>query len=108
VYVAAFPEPHGKWQVSTAGGTDPQWRPDGKEIFYRAANLSLKAAEVTLSAGAVQVGAVHDLFAMRSRPNARANYATADGQRFLVNTVVEEATPTPITLLINWPALLKK
>jgi hypothetical protein len=31
-----------------------------------------------------------------------------DGRRFLVNTLVEEAAPAPITLVVNWPALLKK
>src|SRR5713101_7655451 len=30
IYVAPFPGPGGKWQVSIAGGTDPRWRPDGK------------------------------------------------------------------------------
>lgn len=33
---------------------------------------------------------------------------SADGQRFLVNTVVDEGTSGPITLVVNWPALLKK
>jgi hypothetical protein len=33
---------------------------------------------------------------------------SADGQRFLVNTFVEETTSTAITLFVNWPAQLKK
>src|SRR4029077_15422640 len=36
VYVAPFPGPAGKWQISTAGGTNPRWRRDGTEIFYMA------------------------------------------------------------------------
>ena len=31
-----------------------------------------------------------------------------DGQRFLVNTLAAEATSAPITLVVNWPALLKR
>src|SRR5437870_9052201 len=34
-----FPGPGGKWQVSTAGGTFPQWRTDGKELFFIAPKL---------------------------------------------------------------------
>ena len=32
IYVQSFPGPGGKWQISTAGGADPHWRADGKEI----------------------------------------------------------------------------
>ena len=34
IYVASFPEVNGKWQVSTAGGQEPRWRHDGKELFF--------------------------------------------------------------------------
>ena len=30
IYVQSFPQPTGKWQISTAGGSDPSWRSDGK------------------------------------------------------------------------------
>jgi hypothetical protein len=33
---------------------------------------------------------------------------SADGQRFLVNTLLDEASSDPITLLVNWPALLRR
>ena len=46
VYVQSFPDPGGKWQVSTAGGVDPRWRADGKEIYYRAPDQKLMAVEV--------------------------------------------------------------
>ena len=34
VYVAKFPEFTGKRQISSAGGVQPQWRGDGRELFY--------------------------------------------------------------------------
>lgn len=34
VYVQPFPPSGGKWQISTAGGHEPRWRRDGKELFY--------------------------------------------------------------------------
>src|SRR5206468_6690855 len=46
VYIAPFPEPAGKWLVSTGGGTHPRWRADGLEVFYVALDNKLMAAEV--------------------------------------------------------------
>src|SRR5262249_32951380 len=34
VYVQSFPDPGGKWQISTHGGADPMWSPNGRELFY--------------------------------------------------------------------------
>ena len=38
VYVQPFPGPGGKWQVSTEGGTQIAWNPEGNELFYRTGN----------------------------------------------------------------------
>jgi hypothetical protein len=39
----------------------------------------------------------------------RAQYAVApDGQRFLINVIAEEPTASPITIVSNWTAALKK
>jgi hypothetical protein len=34
VYIQPFPSGAGRWQVSTAGGSRPNWRKDGKELFF--------------------------------------------------------------------------
>jgi Tol biopolymer transport system component len=115
VYVTPFPGPGGKWQVSTAGGDWPRWRRDGKEIFYLAApGDRLMAAAVNGGASAFEVGDVRPLFdTRRASPTLFGGPAwmydiSPDGQRFLVNTLAEEAASVPITLVVNWPALLKK
>lgn len=42
-------------------------------------------------------------------PEFRQQFDVApDGQRFLVNVPLEEATVTPITVVMNWIAGLKK
>jgi serine/threonine protein kinase len=115
VYVAPFPGPGGKRQISTAGGTFPRWRRDGKEIFYLSPDNKLMAAEVNGQGTTLQVGAARVLF--DARPGALTltpltfgyQYdVTADGQRFLVNTLVEQKASSPITVVINWTAGLKK
>jgi len=112
VYVAPFPGPGGKWQISTAGGTFPRWRRDGTELFYLGPDNSLVAAEVNGKGSAFQVGTIRALFKTRPRLGTQA-YGTpydvsANGQRFLVNTLIQEATSEPITLVVNWTAALKK
>jgi hypothetical protein len=69
------------------------------------------AAAVNGQGSAFEVGAVRSLFDTRapSTINPRSAYdVSPDGQRFLVNTLVDEAASAPITLVVNWPALLKK
>jgi serine/threonine-protein kinase len=35
IYVKPYPEPGEKVPVSSGGGTEPVWSPDGRELFYR-------------------------------------------------------------------------
>jgi dipeptidyl aminopeptidase/acylaminoacyl peptidase len=108
VYVAPFPGPGGKWQLSAAGGSQPRWRRDGKEIFYLGPDNRLVSAAANGAGSAFEVGAVRPLFDMRAITSQGWMYdVSPDGQRFLVNTLAEEAASVPITLVVNWPALLK-
>ncbi|MBI3005651.1 MAG: serine/threonine-protein kinase [Ignavibacteriales bacterium] len=113
IYVRPFPEPGAPTQVSTAGGSWPRWRRDGKEIFFITDNNAVMAAEVRMSRSAIEVGAVRQLFVVNAFRGANFNVngydVTADGQRFLVNTIVgETAQSPPITLVLNWQADVKK
>jgi Tol biopolymer transport system component len=111
VYVTSFPEAKGKWLVSSGGGMSPQWRRDGRELFYVSSNGALMAAEVSTVSGSFTVGAV------RQTSERRMSYATAfqsmydifpDGQRFIISAVKPEALHSPLTLVTNWPAALPK
>jgi len=48
------------------------------------------------------------LFDMRPGGQRSVYDVSSDGQRFLVNTLAEETASAPITLVVNWTALLKK
>jgi Tol biopolymer transport system component len=112
VYVRPFPGPGDKWLLSTAGGGWPRWRRDGREILYVARDGSLVAVSVDATGSSFVVGAARPLFEVRMRPIVRLDaYSydiTADGQRFLINTFVEEAAPPAITLVVNWPGRIRK
>jgi hypothetical protein len=116
VYVQSFPAGAGKFQVSTgAGGTQPRWRRDGKEIFYIAADGKIMAVDVK-TAPKFEAGAPKALFDPRMAIGGPAytyfRYdVTADGKRFLVNSVAgapESSASTPITVVLNWQAALKR
>jgi Tol biopolymer transport system component len=107
IYVAQFPGPGGKRQVSTAGGALPRWRADGKEIFYIPPDQKLMAAELTIKGGEIQTGEVRPLFGPLRTGNGFQYDVSADGQRFLAVTPRQNASE-PLTIVQNWPAGLKK
>jgi len=95
--------------MSTDGGVQVRWRPDGKELFYIALDGRLMAVPTQLSADGhtVEAGAPAALFLTRVFPiqgiNIRQQYMPSlDGQRFLVDSVTEEPAPSPITVILNW------
>jgi len=108
IYVAPFPGPGGKRQISTAGGIQPRWRQDGKEIYYIAPDGRLMAAAVTVKGDVLDVGAVSPLFAITSVVGGYQYDVSADGQHFLVRAPTTATAAQPLTLVQNWTAALKK
>ncbi len=108
IYVATFPQISGKWQISVEGGMEPQWRRDGKELFFTDADRKLMAAEVKTGSGAFEAEAPKLLFETPlTNPGRNRFVVTGDGQRFLVITRLED-TPAPINVVVNWLAELKR
>ena len=106
VYVQSFPELGFRAQVSVAGGSQPRWRRDGKELFYLAADRKLMAVKVRATPTSFEAGVPVALFDL---PNEGSRYdVAADGQRFLITRGVRELGPSPMTVVLNWMAGLKK
>jgi dipeptidyl aminopeptidase/acylaminoacyl peptidase len=119
IYIQTFPEAGGKWQVSAAGGVQPRWQRDGQELFYVASDARLMAVPIRLAPDtrALEAGAPVALFSTRLATGvniatagfqARAQYAVAPDGRFLMNIAADEAVTSPITIVQNWTAGLKK
>jgi len=97
----------GKWQVSKDGGTLAKWRADGKELIFRAPNGSPMAVDVTTTGAAFQAGVPKQLFALPA--NVGDWDVTADGKRFLAAVPpAQQTAQTPITVVLNWEAGLKR
>ncbi len=106
IYIQPFPGPGGKWQVSSQGGQDPQWRSDGKELFFLTPSGTMMAVDVTLGA-TVELGTPRPLFpavAFDNVPVGR-NYAVSkDGQRFLIRKPLHASELPATTVFVNWAA----
>ena len=110
VYVQTFPQQTGKWQISTAGGLQPMWSRNGKELFYLALDGKLMAVDVNTSAATFQAGIPKPLFQtqLATTYQGRNMYVVSpDGQRFLVLAPAADEKSEPITVVVNWQALLK-
>ncbi len=106
----------GKWQISLAGGTQPRWRGDSKELFYVAPEGKLMAVEVKATAQTFDRGTPQPLFELRSsilanQPFLWGYVPSADGKRFLVAETPGtsgDASPPPMTVVVNWLGSVKK
>jgi len=108
IYVVAFPGPGGRWQVSQNGGLEPRWSRDGRELFFFALDNRLMAAQVRTDAESFEVGAIQPLFQARAMGDPSFRYDVAPGgKRFLVTSGLPGEL-SPITIVTNWTAELKK
>ena len=109
IYVQPFPGPGGDSRVSIDGGAQVRWNPNGKELFYIAADDRLMAVPIRFVSNGktVELGTPLGLFATNVGSTAintnRQQYAVSpDGQSFVMNSVVGEASASPITVILNW------
>ena len=110
VYVQRLPSLTEKSQISTQGGSEPQWRSDGRELFYLALNRTLTSVPIT-TAPAFSAGRpakIFDTIVDTTLGSFHAfHYSPApDGQRFLVS--VSALSPSSITVVLNWAARLRE
>jgi len=113
IYVRPFPAVDtGQWQVSTAGGVQPLWSSDGRELFYLAPDSSMMSVAVTTGNGSWSAGPPAKLFSgnyFNGGLNVTRQYdVTKDGRRFLMIKEDESATPQNLVLVQNWQEELKR
>jgi Tol biopolymer transport system component len=102
VYVALISNPERRWQVSSQSGRGPLWRNDGQEIFYVADDGMLMAVALQTRDDTLDAAAPVPLFKLRVDPlSSRTFAATQDGQKFLVNHLVQSPVART-TIIFNW------
>ncbi|MGH9383458.1 MAG: hypothetical protein ACRD2N_04125, partial [Vicinamibacterales bacterium] len=114
VYVRPFPDvDHGRWQVSTDGGTEPRWSRNGRELFFR--NLVGQGAthimKVSITPDKSFV-ADSPTMAVRFPQGSSSLYDVAQDGRFLFNVpateVADNASRPQIVVVQNWHEELKR
>jgi eukaryotic-like serine/threonine-protein kinase len=118
IYVSPFPGATSKWQLSRGGGEAPRWRRDGKELFYLSADGKMMAVAVKTGLPAVagasfEAGSPVALFQTHIRQPISYQDTffydvTGDGQKFLINTKVDEANAAPLSITLNWASEMEK
>ena len=106
---------HGRWQVSTGGGTRPAWARNGRELFYVDLANTLTAVSVQTSGATLATGTPVKLFETGyagSLVSPRDYDVAPNGQRFLMikeNAPRDRnATPAGIVVVQNWLEELKQ
>jgi hypothetical protein len=110
IYVQPYPAPGGRVQISIAGGTEPVWSRNGRELFYRSGD-KMMAVEID-TRSSFSAGKPKFLFQglYQPTPVLDANYdVTPDGRRFvMIKPGAEEQVPTQVNVVLNWFEELKR
>ena len=117
IYVRPFPRAGAAIQVSSAGGTQPRWSANGKELFYLAPDSRLMAVPIAArpDGAAVDIGRPVPLFTAHLATGlnvypavgTKQQYAVSPDGRFLMNMPVEGGTIPPIVISVGWNSGVK-
>jgi serine/threonine protein kinase len=114
IFVRPFPTGSSVWQISTNGGFEMRWRPDGREMFYTSGG-KMMAVDVKTGGSVFEWGAAKGLFDLPVTVRGHAVYeqfaVSPDGQRFLIHQLAGASSASVIdsfTVVLNWPSLLQK
>ena len=100
VYVRAYPDPSGRWQVSGDGGVEPLWAPSGRELYYRTGDRFM-AVEVN-TRGTFSLGNRRPLFEGNYLMNQNhTNYDVHPASGEFV-TIKSQGSPTELMVVLNW------
>jgi eukaryotic-like serine/threonine-protein kinase len=119
VYVQAFPGPGAKIQISNDGGTDPVWKRNGGELYYRNGDsmmaVAVTTAPIFVAGRPQQLWKGHYSHGMSTScgpPGATSsNYdVTADGKRFVMvkDDDQDRAVSRQIVVCLGWADELRR
>jgi eukaryotic-like serine/threonine-protein kinase len=103
IYVRELTGAGGRWPISTGGGEEPRWSPDGTELYYRV-DGQLMAVPIETSSSfhaGTPTGLFNEVYDLRS--NSGQTY-TVDphGGRFLMIRPPKEDSSAHISVVVNW------
>jgi Tol biopolymer transport system component len=103
VYADRFPTPQGRIKLTAGGGSDPRWRRDGRELYFRRGS-EIHAAALALAGGTLDILSTARRFAAGA--DLRDYDARRDGSGFVLNLPADPGPQRPATLLLHWTQLI--
>jgi serine/threonine protein kinase/Tol biopolymer transport system component len=104
IYVRDLAETGGRWQISTAGGEEPHWSPDGRELYYRDSGFLLVVPIETRPA--FQAGTPKNLFneVVDFRSNSGETYDVdpRSGRFIMIRPPKEDTSTAQVRIVLNW------
>ena len=99
----------GRWQISTQGGIEPAWSPQGDELYYLSMDNRMMRVAVS-TAGSLDAGVPEPAFTLALSPlSIRNRYRLSpDGERFLIVTPAGQGATAPMTVVLGWDAALRR
>jgi eukaryotic-like serine/threonine-protein kinase len=109
VYIEPFRREGDRVRVSVAGGGQPKWRHDGRELYFVSLANRLMAVDVRAAGERLDVSLPVELFELYGiQGTGLDDYApSGDGQRFLVKVPVGEDRRPALHVLTNWTSLVR-
>ena len=111
VYLTRFPEPGGKWQVSTQGGSRPRWDRSHGVLYYCSPTKIMEVDVIT--SPTIQLGTpreVMDIAKSHLLVGRVASYDFFPGGKRMVGSYTGDVVQKPrlqIAVVENWPAEFK-
>ena len=112
IYVQSFPDGRGKFPISINGGRLPEWRADGRELYFIDPVGRLVVAPVQIAGNTLEVGKAQVLFEAQMPtvifPEPMPYAVMADGQKFLMARAVDRDRSVSLVVVLNWQEELKR
>ena len=110
IYVRDFAGGGGRWQISTSGGQEPHWAPDGRELYYRNSGYLIVVpieTQPTFQAGTPKnlFGEIYDL---RSNTGETYDVDPRGGRFLLIRPPKEEVSSAQVRMVLNWSSELQR
>jgi Tol biopolymer transport system component len=102
IYIATFPHPTRRLQITTKGGTYPEWGLQGRELFYVSSDNKLMAVPIKQASNTWQPLQPRELLPLSPSVESSPYANVSDGRRFAVRTSTREQA---FELILNWPRL---
>jgi len=110
IYVRDYPGLRGRWQISTAGGEEPQWSADGRELLYRYNDLFMAVPVDTHATFQFSTPAVLFKGVYNVRSSSLRSFAVdpKSGRFLMMRPSGEESERSRVRVVLNWFEELKQ